>query len=188
MNCPKCANDMVHAQATSFGEKYWYCRICKKEFDELQNNGIKNHVVDSLEAYYIKLNVRNASGPAVCVPGNHIYSRPATNGMQYCDCEAAGKIAMTSVDTGGKITLTPPPVPTPDSQVYILRKQNFYYNIPLMCDVLLGTHEWDGNVPTNAGTRCRCYRFRFNDPLGHTTAQAVSSTGPGAANIVTFTP
>lgn len=26
---------MIQAQATEFGEKYWYCRDCRKELDEL---------------------------------------------------------------------------------------------------------------------------------------------------------
>lgn len=37
MNCPKCAGEMVQAQATNFGEKYHYCRACKKELKELES-------------------------------------------------------------------------------------------------------------------------------------------------------
>ncbi len=36
MNCPACSGVMVQAQATSFGEKYWFCRGCMKELSELQ--------------------------------------------------------------------------------------------------------------------------------------------------------
>lgn len=35
MNCPVCANSMVKARATSFGEEYDYCRTCKKELAEM---------------------------------------------------------------------------------------------------------------------------------------------------------
>lgn len=36
MNCPQCENEMIRTQATNFGDKYWYCRACKKELAELQ--------------------------------------------------------------------------------------------------------------------------------------------------------
>lgn len=35
MNCPQCSQIMIEAQATNFGEKYQYCRGCKKELKEL---------------------------------------------------------------------------------------------------------------------------------------------------------
>lgn len=37
MNCPKCSNLMIVATASSFGEEYQYCRVCKKELSELVN-------------------------------------------------------------------------------------------------------------------------------------------------------
>lgn len=36
MNCPQCKNDMILAQATNFGDKYHYCRSCKKELKEMR--------------------------------------------------------------------------------------------------------------------------------------------------------
>lgn len=39
MNCPKCANVMVLAKATNFGNTYQYCRTCKKELCEIEALG-----------------------------------------------------------------------------------------------------------------------------------------------------
>jgi hypothetical protein len=35
MNCPTCSTPMIIAQATQFGEKYDYCKYCKKELKEM---------------------------------------------------------------------------------------------------------------------------------------------------------
>lgn len=39
MDCPVCEEMMIRTQATDHGEKYWYCRQCKKELSELVGEG-----------------------------------------------------------------------------------------------------------------------------------------------------
>lgn len=46
--CPECNGEMHEAQATSFGEKYWWCRVCKKELKEMTP---KRGLVDDYDYY-----------------------------------------------------------------------------------------------------------------------------------------
>lgn len=63
MNCPKCSDLMVDAQATNHGEVYKYCRTCKMDLAEVNAsmpkviNDIPCTVRDytGLEAYTYKL-------------------------------------------------------------------------------------------------------------------------------------
>lgn len=36
MNCPKCQNDMIKTRAKNNGEEFDYCRTCKKELAEIE--------------------------------------------------------------------------------------------------------------------------------------------------------
>ncbi len=75
--CPQCSMEMIMAQATNFGEKYPYCRACKKELAEMGVNsslapGVKIMKPQSLADTGLSNAAVNAAiGAAMGIPVSH---------------------------------------------------------------------------------------------------------------------
>lgn len=78
--CPQCRGEMNEAQATNFGEKYWYCRQCKMELDEMLP---KRGLTDDKGDYSFTSRMHQDWDTGVALPPSLGLAAPSPGNSQY---------------------------------------------------------------------------------------------------------